>query len=324
MDVTRMSIARVLELGVPISWREAAAVVFEGVSTAHDPDGRAMSRVAPATCLITRGGEVVFSDDFSCRDPEDIAGLAADLLTACPDRGDLGAALDAGRLLPFLEKLGEDTTWKRRRVQIAALALRALAAEADRAVADNGDATNAAETPGWPGATTLPAQDLVVAAATPGGVRRFTRRCRASATPSSRPTAQSSRARSSRRIPPRTRGGLVDTRGAAGGRGVAAWRDARRARSSRAGGQHTDFNRAARGAAQRAIMEAGDLSHRAVAATDMDSTRISLARVLGAWRAGELARSRRHRARSRGAHGTHQRRTTDARRARRVSAHPWW
>ncbi len=81
MDATRMSIARVLELGVPISWREAAAVVFEGVSTAHDLDGRAMSRVAPATCLITRGGEVVFSDDASCRDPEAIAGLAADLLT---------------------------------------------------------------------------------------------------------------------------------------------------------------------------------------------------------------------------------------------------
>ena len=41
----------------------------------------------------------------------------------------------------FLEKLGEDTTWKRRRVQIAALALRALNAEADGAVADHGGAS---------------------------------------------------------------------------------------------------------------------------------------------------------------------------------------
>ena len=175
MDVTRMSIARVLELGVPISWREAAAVVFEGVSTAPDPDGRDVSGVAPATCLITRGGEVVFSDDASCRDPEAIAGLAADLLTACADRGDLGAALDAGRLLPFLEKLGEDTTWKRRRVQIATLALRALAAEADRAVAEHDDATNVGETPAWPGATTRPAPDQAVAASEPDDVRRFTR-----------------------------------------------------------------------------------------------------------------------------------------------------
>ena len=49
MDVTRMSIARVLELGVPICWREAAAVVFESVDRAHDSDGRMLSRVAPTT-----------------------------------------------------------------------------------------------------------------------------------------------------------------------------------------------------------------------------------------------------------------------------------
>ena len=153
MDVTRMSIARVLELGVPISWREAAAVVFEGISTAHDREGRATSRIAPDSCLITRGGEVVLSDDASCGDPEAIAGLAADLLTGCTDRGDLGAALDAGRLLPFLEKLGEDTTWKRRRVPIAALARRAQHAEADCAVAAPGDASRPSQRQPRPAAT---------------------------------------------------------------------------------------------------------------------------------------------------------------------------
>jgi hypothetical protein len=175
MDVTRMSIARVLELGVPISWREAAAVVFEGASTAPDREGDAASRVAPATCLITRGGAVVVSDDASCRDPEAIAGLAADLLTACADRGDLGAALDAGRLLPFLEKLGQDTTWKRRRVQIAALALRALATEADRARADHGEVPNPGEGRVWPGGTTPASPDLGESASAPHGVRRFSR-----------------------------------------------------------------------------------------------------------------------------------------------------
>ena len=160
MDVTRMSIARVLELGVAISWQEAAAVVFEGVSKAHELEGSDRGRVAPATCLITRGGEVVLGDDAGRAHPEALAELAVDLLAACDDRGDLGAAVDAGRLLPFLETLSVDTTWKRRRVQIAAVALRALAAEADRVLADAGDAA---------------APELAVKGSANDEVRQFTR-----------------------------------------------------------------------------------------------------------------------------------------------------
>jgi hypothetical protein len=131
MDVTRLSLARVLELGVPISWREAGAVVFEGVYRAQQLAGPRPEPIAPDDCLITRGGEVLFVERAERAHPEAVAALATALLRACEDRGELGTAVDTGKTLPFLEALGRDTTWKRRRVQIATLALRALAAHAD-------------------------------------------------------------------------------------------------------------------------------------------------------------------------------------------------
>ena len=131
MDVTLLSLARVLELGVPISWREAGAVVFEAVYRAQQLDGPRPEPVDADDCLITRGGEVVFAERAERAHPEAVAALASALLQGCADPGEFGAAVDAGRILPFLEKLGQETTWKRRRVQIATLALRALAAHAD-------------------------------------------------------------------------------------------------------------------------------------------------------------------------------------------------
>jgi hypothetical protein len=131
MDVTRLSLARVLELGVPISWREAGAVVFEGVYRAQQLEGSRPEPVSADDCLITRGGEVVFAEGAERAHPEAVAALAGALLQGCKDPGEFGAAVDAGWILPFLETLGRETTWKRRRVQIATLALRALAAHAD-------------------------------------------------------------------------------------------------------------------------------------------------------------------------------------------------
>ena len=131
MDVTRLSIARVLELGVPVTWQEASAVVFESVDRAQQLGGSHTERVSPDCCLITRGGEVVLSEQAERTHPEVVAALAADLLRGCDEPGELGAALASGRLLPFLEAFSHDTTWKRRRVQIAAVALRAIAAHAD-------------------------------------------------------------------------------------------------------------------------------------------------------------------------------------------------
>jgi hypothetical protein len=85
--------------------------------------------------LLTRGGDVVFTEQAERAHAEAVATLATDLLRGCDDPGDLGAALRAGQVGPFLESVARDSTWKRRRAQIATLALRALAAQADQSLA---------------------------------------------------------------------------------------------------------------------------------------------------------------------------------------------
>ena len=89
----------------------------------------------PESCLITRGGDIELIGEAVAASPQAMSHLAADLLEVCADPGDLGRAVAAERLTPFLETLGQETTWKRRRVQIASVALRALATEADRELA---------------------------------------------------------------------------------------------------------------------------------------------------------------------------------------------
>jgi hypothetical protein len=132
MDVTRLSLARILELGIPITWRDASAVLVEAVTRAQQLGGTIAEPVKPVGVLLTRGGEVVLTEQADRAHPEAVAALAADLLRACDDPGDLGDAVEAGELMAFLDALGHETTWKRRRVQIATVALRAIAAHADQ------------------------------------------------------------------------------------------------------------------------------------------------------------------------------------------------
>jgi hypothetical protein len=132
MNVTRLSLARILELRVPMTWRDAGAVLVEGVYRAQELGGTSLDPIAPDTVLVTRGGEVVLTGDAQRAHPEAVAALADDLLRGCEDRGDLGDAIASGDLLPFLESLSHDTSWKRRRVEIATLALRGIAAHADQ------------------------------------------------------------------------------------------------------------------------------------------------------------------------------------------------
>jgi hypothetical protein len=132
MDVTRLSLARVLELGIPITWREAGAVLVEAVDRARQLGGTGTAPVKPASVLLTRGGEVVLAEHAERAHPDAVAALAADLLRACADPGDLGEAVASGELMAFLDALGHETTWKRRRVQVATLALRAIATHADQ------------------------------------------------------------------------------------------------------------------------------------------------------------------------------------------------
>lgn len=148
MDVTRLSLARVLDLRVPITWREAAAVLVEAVDRAQQLGGASPEPVPPASVMLTRGGDVVLTDQAERARGEAVAGLATDLLRGCDDPGDLGIALRSGELLPFLELVAEETTWKRRRAQIATLALRALAAQADQGLTGEAVAAGSGHAPG--------------------------------------------------------------------------------------------------------------------------------------------------------------------------------
>jgi hypothetical protein len=132
MDVTRLSLARVLELRIPITWRDASAVLVEVVYRTQQLGGTNPDPVRPVSVLLTRGGEVVLTEQAERAHPDAAAALAADLLRACADRGDLGEAVEAGELMAFLDAQGHETTWKRRRVQIATVALRAIVAHADQ------------------------------------------------------------------------------------------------------------------------------------------------------------------------------------------------
>ena len=68
--------------------------------------------------------------------PETVVRLLEDLLAACDSPGGLAAALERGTAIAFLEELSLRTTPKRRRVEIATVALRGIAAEADRGLYD--------------------------------------------------------------------------------------------------------------------------------------------------------------------------------------------
>jgi hypothetical protein len=133
MDSTRISLARVLELGVRISWREVAAIVHEALVLTGPTKGARPNRVDPEECVITRGGEVTLVGAAARGRPETIVRLLEDLLPACESPGGLGAAFERGTAIAFLDELSQRTTPKRRRVEIASVAIRAIAAEADRA-----------------------------------------------------------------------------------------------------------------------------------------------------------------------------------------------
>jgi hypothetical protein len=131
MDVRHLSIARVLELGVPITWQDTAAIVYEAAALADVGDGRPGDGQLDAW-IVTRGGEVRLAEQVGAVPISAVAPLAARLLAAAAARGPLGAALEAGDVLTFLDTYGADVSFRRRRVLIAGVALNALALEAQR------------------------------------------------------------------------------------------------------------------------------------------------------------------------------------------------
>ena len=175
MDTTRISVARVLDLDVPMSWREVAAVLCEAVSIVRRTGGSSTERPPLRSWLLTRGGAVELEPGAADAGPEVVVTLAQDLLKTCqaPDR--LGQAVQSGDLLPFIDEFGERTSPNQRRKEIASLAWRALAAEADLTSpshftpVDAQDAPgNRAETPVW---TQTPPPHVTSRAVDDGGFR---------------------------------------------------------------------------------------------------------------------------------------------------------
>lgn len=160
MNATRLTVSRILDLGVRVTWREAGAIAYEVFRLASERDAAGATSLAIDNIALTRGGEVVFLEDVGKPRAEAIVGLVAPLVAACdaPDR--LGMALASGHVLTFIDELGERTSAKRRRVEIAAVALRGLAAEADREWAQprwaDAPAPTPTRTPPWERAVGTP------------------------------------------------------------------------------------------------------------------------------------------------------------------------
>jgi hypothetical protein len=133
MDHTRVTVAHVIAYEVAITWQQASAILMAApiAASAQGPD-HPPRRVRPEGCVLTRGGDLQLIGDDIGADTRALTSLAKHLLTACRDGGALGDAVAAGRLDEFLEELRDQTPWKRRRVQIARVALDTLAAHFDR------------------------------------------------------------------------------------------------------------------------------------------------------------------------------------------------
>jgi hypothetical protein len=133
MESPRITLARALELGVHLSWREASAIVHEAVVATRATEGVGPARVTAESCVLTRGGDVVLVGTAAQARPEAVVRLLDDLLTSCSNPGRFADAVANGTALDMIEDLSQHTTPKRRRIEVASVALRGLAAAAEAA-----------------------------------------------------------------------------------------------------------------------------------------------------------------------------------------------
>lgn len=136
MDTTRIPIARVLELGVRVSWREAVAIILQASAVLAEGRMRGLQRprIDTLSCVLTRGGDVEFTETAKRPQAEALTLLFRELLAdSDPPREILNLARSGTdeHLADDLELLASPT--KRRRVEIASVAIRGLAAEAELA-----------------------------------------------------------------------------------------------------------------------------------------------------------------------------------------------
>ena len=137
MDTTRISVARLLALGVPLTWEDAVAVAQEAAMRC-DIDA-AMSGEPPLvsgdTCYVTTEGDVDLPVTTDVESPDAIKQLLRELL-AGRDAPAALTALASGRLThDIYGELGRFPVVNRR-AAIADLAVRALALQARRPVGE--------------------------------------------------------------------------------------------------------------------------------------------------------------------------------------------
>lgn len=129
MDPTRISIARILALDVPLTWQDAVAVAQEAamLSDVNAAMNSRPSLVSPETCFLTRAGDLELPETTDVESPEAVA----DLLRAMLGDGDVPEALEALAYGPSTRDLSNDLAAfpiGNRRAVLARLATRAIAA----------------------------------------------------------------------------------------------------------------------------------------------------------------------------------------------------
>ena len=129
MDPTRISIARILALDVPLTWQDAVAVAQEAamLSDVNAAMNSRPSLVSPETCFLTRAGDLELPETTDVEAPEAVA----DLLRAMLGDSDVPESLEALAYGPSTRDLSTDLAAfpiGNRRAVLARLATRALAA----------------------------------------------------------------------------------------------------------------------------------------------------------------------------------------------------
>jgi hypothetical protein len=155
MDSTRISIARILALGVPLTWQDAVAVAQEAamLSDVNAAMNSRPSLVSPDTCFLTRAGDLELPETTDDESPEAVA----DLLRAMLGDSDVPEPLEALAYGSSTRDLSTDLAAfpiGNRRAVLARLAVRAISAPA---------APAASATPAAPPAPSLPSAALAPA-----------------------------------------------------------------------------------------------------------------------------------------------------------------
>lgn len=122
-----------MELGVHVSWHEAVAITLK--AAAADASGEGASKHTPldiSTCMLSRGGDVEFCEPSTPIASTSLNGFFLQLLTdpdAPPELLRRARTVSPENLVDDLEVVA--STPKRRRMEVAAVAIRALTIEAE-------------------------------------------------------------------------------------------------------------------------------------------------------------------------------------------------